>query len=156
MNNFFFLFTLHQCLLSPGLGPCPDHKILMRLRHSPPETAHRLQKDLVFSSVIWGQMLFQMFLCQECELWRSKEKQVLKKNPTSTVFSISHDTQWTRPSFNTTLQPVTRVTGTFLTMFEFSSLIFDKRKSGYLISNKTHHTCQRTTLQFFHHKWCQM
>lgn len=151
MNNFPFLFTLHQCLLSLGLGPCPDHKLLMRLQHSPPETAHHLQKDLVFSSVIWGQTLFQMFLCQECELWRSKEKQVGKK-PTNTVFSISRDTQRTRPQFNATPQPVTRVTGTFLIMFEFSTLIFEKHKGGYLISNKTHCTCQRTMLQFFHHK----
>lgn len=50
----------------------------MRLQHSPAETAHQLQQGLAFSSVLWGQTLFQMFLCQECELWRPTERGVVK------------------------------------------------------------------------------
>lgn len=86
-----FLFTLHQCLPSPGLGPCPDRTIPRRLRRFPPGTARRWQRDLAFSSALWGQTSFQMFLCQECEPWRSKEKQVGKKTHKCCFFPISHD-----------------------------------------------------------------
>lgn len=94
----------------------------MRPQHSPPETGHHLQKDLVFSSVIWGQMLFQMFLCQECELWRSKEKQGGKKTPQA-GFSTRDSAQ----DLSST-QPVTRATGTSLTECEFCRVTFEKHE----------------------------